>query len=163
MKQTASLLAHLRDILLLPVVMTILIPYLIDKPDGSPGIFIQVTGAFMILTGFALFTYTVVLFKIIGRGTLAPWSVKQRLVVSGPYRYCRNPMITGVFFILIGEATFFWSSALLSYAFIFFLINTVYFIMVEEPGLGERFGKEYDEYKMHVPRWLPRLRPYVHL
>lgn len=163
MKHTASLLAHFRDILIMPVTITMVIPYLIDKPEEQPSTYVQLLGALILLTGVALFTYTVVLFKIIGRGTLAPWSEKQRLVVSGPYQYCRNPMITGVFFVLIGESIFFWSSSLLTYALVFFLINTVYFILIEEPGLSERFGAEYLEYKMNVPRWLPRLKPYFHL
>ena len=163
MKHAASLLAHLRDIMLLPVTMTIVIPYLIDKPEESPSALIRIIGIVIMLGGITLFTYTVMLFKVIGRGTLAPWSTKQRLVVTGPYRYCRNPMITGVFFVLTGETIFFWSSALLTYTLLFFLINTVYFILVEEPGLEERFGGEYNEYKIHVPRWLPRVKPYFHL
>ena len=36
-------------------------------------------------------------------------------------------------------------------------MNAVYFPLVEEPGLRERFGEEYDAYRATVPRWLPRL------
>jgi protein-S-isoprenylcysteine O-methyltransferase Ste14 len=163
MKRSDSILAHLRDILLLPVLVTVVIPYFIGTPENSAPFYLQLIGCIVGVVGLSLFLYTVILFKIIGRGTLAPWSPKQRLVVTGPYQYCRNPMITGVFLVLIGEVIFFQSSALASYALIFFTINTVYFILVEEPGLLERFGNEYREYKMHVPRWIPRLRPYHHL
>jgi protein-S-isoprenylcysteine O-methyltransferase Ste14 len=162
MKKHASLLAHLRDILILPTMVTVVIPCFIDKPENLPSGYLQFVGVVAGAAGLSLFLYTVILFKIIGRGTLAPWSPKQRLVITGPYRYCRNPMITGVFFILVGECIFFWSPALLSYLLIFFVINTIYFILVEEPGLQERFGNDYDEYKEHVPRWIPRLKPYHH-
>jgi len=163
MKRSASLLAHFRDILLLPVMVTVIIPYFIGKPENQPSGYLQFAGLVLGVAGLSLFLFTVILFKLIGRGILAPWSAKQRLVVIGPYRYCRNPMITGVFLILFGESVFFWSSALLSYAFIFFVINTIYFLLVEEPGLQERFGSDYDAYKVNVPRWFPRLRPYHHL
>ena len=49
------------------------------------------------------------LFATIGHGTLAPWNPPEKLVVRGVYRHVRNPMITGVFCILLGEAVFFGS------------------------------------------------------
>jgi protein-S-isoprenylcysteine O-methyltransferase Ste14 len=103
----------------------------------------------------SLFLYTVFLFRTVGKGTLAPWSAKQKLVVSGPYRYCRNPMITGVLFILSGEALFFHSTPLLTWMVSFFVFNTLYFIVFEEPDLEERFGEDYKVYKKKVPRWIP--------
>ena len=42
---------------------------------------------------------------------------------------------------------------------VFFLGNAVYFPLVEEKGLEERFGQAYREYKSNVPRWLPRRQP----
>jgi protein-S-isoprenylcysteine O-methyltransferase Ste14 len=45
-------------------------------------------------------------------------------------------------------------------AIFFFVLNTVYFIFSEEPGLERRFGSEYNEYKKNVPRWIPRLKPW---
>ena len=48
------------------------------------------------VAGFCLFAWCVALFSRVGRGTLAPWDPTQRLVAVGPYRYMRNPMITGV-------------------------------------------------------------------
>jgi protein-S-isoprenylcysteine O-methyltransferase Ste14 len=43
---------------------------------------------------------------------------------------------------------------------IFAATNAIYFPLVEEPGLGRRFGRDYEEYRRHVPRWVPRLRPW---
>jgi protein-S-isoprenylcysteine O-methyltransferase Ste14 len=162
MKQN-SLLTHLRDILILPVTVSSAVPYLIyDRfQNVIPEIlFLKVTGIVLGLFGATLFFYTVFLFRSIGKGTLAPWSEKEKLVVAGPYKYCRNPMISGVLFILIGESLFFHSIAILLWASLFLLINTTYFILSEEPGLHKRFGADYEHYKRSVPRWIPSLHAY---
>jgi protein-S-isoprenylcysteine O-methyltransferase Ste14 len=157
------MLKHLRDILILPFTVTVIVPYIVYDstsdviPDNA---FIKTIGVLICLSGFALFLYTVFLFGKIGKGTLAPWSPKQKLVIVGPYRYCRNPMITGVFFILTGEALFFHSGDILLWAGVFFFINTMYFIIKEEPDLEKKFGEEYRIYKKNVPRWIPKVRPY---
>ena len=159
----ASLAAHLRDILILPFTVTVIVPYVIyDRHDDRipETIYFNILGIAIGLSGLALFFYTVFLFKTIGKGTLAPWSEKQKLVVQGPYQYCRNPMISGVLFILIGEALFLHSVAIFSWALSFFVINTTYFLLSEEPALHKKFGKDYEEYKKHVSRWIPRFTPY---
>jgi len=96
----------------------------------------------------------------LGKGTLAPWSPKQKLVVAGPYRYCRNPMITGVLCILSAEALFFHSADLLIWMGSFFVFNTLHFVIWEEPDLEEKFGNDYRVYKKHVPRWISRIKPF---
>lgn len=54
--------------------------------------------------GLALAFWTVSLFTKFGQGTPAPWDPPQKLVVRGPYRYVRNPMITSVLFMLTAES-----------------------------------------------------------
>jgi len=126
-----------------------------------PGtIVLLIAGLLLATCGLLLFLYTVFLFRKAGKGTLAPWAPTQKLVISGPYNYCRNPMISGVLFILTGEALVLNSPGILIWAGIFFLVNTVYFIGMEEPGLEKRFGEAYRQYKKNVPRWIPRLTPY---
>ena len=159
----ASIAAHLRDILILPFTVTVIVPYFIyDGHDDRIGetIFLKIFGVIMGIVGIILFFYTVFLFKKIGKGTLAPWSEKQKLVVVGPYRYCRNPMISGVLFVLIGESLILHSLPILIWAGCFFVINTIYFLVSEEPALEKRFGGDYKLYKKHVSRWLPRITPY---
>jgi protein-S-isoprenylcysteine O-methyltransferase Ste14 len=68
-------------------------------------------------------------------------------------------MISGVLFVLLGEALVFRSAPILAWCAFFFLGNTLYFVVSEEPGLERRFGEDYRRYKREVPRWLPRLRP----
>jgi protein-S-isoprenylcysteine O-methyltransferase Ste14 len=98
------------------------------------------------------------LFATVGESTLAPWDPTHRLVVLGPYRHVRNPMITGVISMLLGEAALLGSWPLLAWALGFFGVNAIYMPLVEEPGLVRRFGDDYVRYRQNVPRWLPRPR-----
>ena len=110
--------------------------------------------------GFGLAVWTVKLFMKFGDGTPAPWDPPQKLVIQGPYRQVRNPMITGVLLMLLAEAMLFQSWPIALWMGIFFVANATYFPLIEEKGLEKRFGDDYRVYKAHVPRWIPRLRPW---
>jgi protein-S-isoprenylcysteine O-methyltransferase Ste14 len=143
----------------LPGTVTIVVPAVILWLWGAevePGT--GVVGALAVTAGVALVAWTINLFDTVGNGTLAPWDPTSALVVRGPYRYVRNPMITGVAAILAGEALFFRSWGIAIELGVFVVVNAVYFPVVEEPGLRRRFGAEYEEYRARVPRWLPRVR-----
>jgi len=113
-------------------------------------------GLLLIAAGCYLLYVTVRLFATTGKGTLAPWDPPGRLVVQGPYRYVRNPMHSGVFAILSGEALLFGSIPVALWAAVFIAGNLFYIPRFEEPELEERFGEEYELYRQHVPRWIPR-------
>ena len=155
-----SLWRHAAAVLLLPVVVTIAVPALIVwRTEASIG-WRGLIGLPLIALGLLLIVRTIALFVSVGRGTLAPWDPTTRLVVRGPYRYVRNPMISGVLFVLLGEAALFGSLALLLWFGLVAAVNAVYMPLVEEPGLQRRFGEEYERYRAHVPRWIPRVRPW---
>jgi protein-S-isoprenylcysteine O-methyltransferase Ste14 len=117
-------------------------------------------GMVLLLIGTALLVITVYLFCDLGEGTLAPWDPPQKLVVAGPYRYVRNPMIAGVLTVLAGESIV-TGSFLIALLAVFFLgLNHVYFILSEEPGLVKRFGEPYKTYRRNVPRWIPKPTPW---
>ena len=101
------------------------------------------------------------LFLHVGRGTPAPWDPPRRLVVQGPYRHVRNPMITSVIAMLLAETLLFASWPLAAWMVVFFAVNAVYFPLSEEKGLEKRFGEDYRIYRDNVPRWIPRLRPWT--
>ena len=103
---------------------------------------------------------TIRLFVTVGKGTLSPWEPPQRLVVRGVYRHVRNPMISGVLFVLLGESALTASQPLFQWFLIFAVINAIYIPLLEEPGLVRRFGEGYQVYKRNVPRWVPRLTPW---
>jgi protein-S-isoprenylcysteine O-methyltransferase Ste14 len=112
------------------------------------------------IVGLVLGVWTATLFMKLGGGTPAPWEPPKKLVIRGPYRYVRNPMLTGVLLVLFAEAILLQSWPMAVWMIVFFIGNAIYFPLVEEKGLEERFGNEYQHYKAHVPRWLPRLRPW---
>jgi protein-S-isoprenylcysteine O-methyltransferase Ste14 len=152
---------HAAAVLLLPGVVAVGIPVVLVSTTGTRATWVGiVVGAALIGVGLALIVRTVALFASEGRGTLAPWDPTSRLVVRGPYRRVRNPMISGVLFVLLGEAAAFGSVAVLLWFAAVFGLNAVYIPLVEEPGLVRRFGADYERYRRHVPRWLPRLRPW---
>jgi len=149
-------LRHLAAIVLLPGTVTVVVPALLLSDADLARWPLAVLGAALIAAGLGMIAWTVSLFARVGRGTLAPWDPTERLVVRGPYRHVRNPMISGVLAVLLGEAALFGSLALLAWWAVVFGVNAVYFVLIEEPGLRERFGAEYEEYAARVPRWLPR-------
>jgi protein-S-isoprenylcysteine O-methyltransferase Ste14 len=112
------------------------------------------------MLGLALVTGTIRHFATCGYGTLAPWDPPKQLVVSGIYRRVRNPMISGVVLLLGGESLFFNSLVLAEWTAAVFALNAIYIPWVEEPGLARRFGAAYEDYRAHVPRWIPRLTPW---
>jgi protein-S-isoprenylcysteine O-methyltransferase Ste14 len=163
-------LRHILSILLLPCIAVVVLPVYFLRTFAdvdtrwSEASFLMwlslAVGPALIIFGCVLFIWCVSLFIRIGRGTLAPWDPTQSLVTAGPYRYVRNPMISGVATILMGLATFLGSWVTAIWTFTFVLVNTIYFIVSEEPGLEKRFGESYRLYKQHVPRWIPRRTPW---
>jgi protein-S-isoprenylcysteine O-methyltransferase Ste14 len=160
-----------RAIALLPGVVTVVLPAIIlvagDGPNVGWGLddvaaaAPVLLGAALIVAGFALWLWTVRLFARIGKGTLAPWDPTRRLVVQGPYAHVRNPMISAVLATLLGEAALFGSPGILILAAAFGAVNHAFFVLREEPGLEQRFGDEYREYRRAVPRWIPRRHPWA--
>jgi protein-S-isoprenylcysteine O-methyltransferase Ste14 len=161
---------HLRAIAVLPFMGAVVAPAVILAASdlGIPGWGIEggasvlpaILGVVLVATGIALLWRTIVLLARLGEGTLAPWDPTTNLVVAGPYRFVRNPMITGVALILLGEAAIFGSLPLLAWAALFLAVNALWFPFVEEPALARRFGDAYREYAKNVPRWVPRRRPW---
>ena len=116
----------------------------------------RTAGFLLAVAGLSLVIWTLRLFATIGKGTLAPWDPTQKLVVEGPYRHVRNPMISGGAITLLGDVVATGSVLVLGWLTFFVALNHVYFQVSEEPGLVKRFGEDYEEYARRVPRWIPR-------
>jgi protein-S-isoprenylcysteine O-methyltransferase Ste14 len=161
-------LRHILAIALLPFTVTVLIPIWIAQRNsvaitvGSSigSVLIQLVGVTLLALGLVLFVASLWRFTTEGKGTLAPWDPPREFVVNGPYRFVRNPMISGVILFLFGEALALRSSPHAAWAVCFFAINVIYIPLVEEPQLERRFGESYREYCRHVRRFIPRLRPW---
>jgi protein-S-isoprenylcysteine O-methyltransferase Ste14 len=161
---------QLRAIALLPGMVAVAVPavlvcaYGADIGWGLPAplsaLFI-LAGIALIVVGLRLWLETIRLFVEVGKGTLAPWDPTRKLVVRGPYRRVRNPMISALGFVLLGEAAVIGSPSVLVLFGGFAVANATYIPLFEEPGLVRRFGDEYTEYRRAVPRWIPRRTPWT--
>ncbi len=92
--------------------------------------------------------------------TPSPTGTPRHLIVSGTYRYVRNPMLLGMLMIICGEGLFLRSPGILSYLAAFFAFVNFVQVPGEECRLEERFGEPYLRYKSKIRRWLPTTSPY---
>jgi protein-S-isoprenylcysteine O-methyltransferase Ste14 len=163
-----TLFRHLLAIAILPFTVAVLVPVWIARRYGvaltlgrSAGpVLLQVVGLALLSVGLVLFVASVWRFATEGKGTLAPWDPPRLFVVRGPYQFVRNPMISGVILFLFGEAFALRSPPHGVWAVCFLILNLIYIPLVEEPQLERRFGESYREYRRHVRRFIPRLRPW---
>ena len=161
MNNTYILWRWVGALLLLPINVLIIIPAIfldLNAPE-----FNNWTSWLSVIIGFlglTLIVSCVRLFAKSGDGTPAPWDPVDNLIITGPYRYVRNPMLSGVIIILFSEALVFWSLSFFIYTTLFVLLNMAYFPLVEEPGLIKRYGAAYKIYMNNVPRWIPLIKPY---
>jgi len=84
------------------------------------------------------------------------------LITNGPFAYMRNPLYLGNMLMYAGVgimsmALFPW---LLIGAIAWFYFQYSLIVKNEEEYLTERFGSAYEEYRRHVPRFLPRVTAY---
>ena len=119
----------------------------------------RIAGAALVAAAVAALVECFVRFAVVGRGVPAPIAPTQTLVVSGLYRHCRNPMYIAVVAAIAGQALLFGSRPLLAYAAGVWLVFHLFILGYEEPTLARQFSN-YDDYRRHVPRWVPRLRPW---
>jgi protein-S-isoprenylcysteine O-methyltransferase Ste14 len=145
-----------------PGILLIYLPLLITRfriPAGEP-LWQTLLAAALILAGLTPGLESVRRFIYVGRGTLVPVAPPEHLVVTGFYRYVRNPMYVGVLVALAGEAILFRNRALVIEAALACLGFNLFVRLHEEPSLTRRHPEEYLRYKSNVPRWLPRLTPW---
>src|SRR5580658_2198610 len=162
------LLRHLLAIVLLPITVVILAPIWIAERYGIAltlgqsvsAVALQSVGVCLLSVGLLLVIASVFRFATEGKGTLAPWDPPRMFVVQGPYRFVRNPMISGVILLLLGEALTLRSAPHGVWAFLILALNLLYIPLFEEPQLEGRFGDPYREYCRHVRRFIPHIRPW---
>lgn len=95
-------------------------------------------------------------FVVVGRGTPAPFDPPRRLVVTGPYRFVRNPMYIGAAMALTGAALFYRSWAVMGYLAALAIVTHLLVTFYEEPTLRRLFGDDYRAYCARTGRWWPR-------
>ncbi len=110
----------------------------------------MVAGVPVLLDSFARFAFK-------GLGTPAPVFPTRHLVVSGLYRYVRNPMYLAVASVIFGQGLLFGDVRVLEYGVLVWLAFHLFVLLYEEPVLRRSFGAEYESFCAHVGRWIPRL------
>ena len=112
------------------------------------GVLVIVAGVPVLLDSFARFALK-------GLGTPAPVFPTRHLVVTGLYRYVRNPMYVAVVSAILGQGLILGNVTLLEYGGLVWLLFHVFVLVYEEPTLRASFGSEYKAYCAEVPRWIP--------
>ena len=132
---------------------------LVDRSLNLPGLlpgkgrlFVSIP---MIMAGVALTAWSALHFLRV-KGTPVPFNPPPKVVETGPYRYARNPMLTGVFLFLFGLGFAVDSFSLVClFTPLYVLINVWELKNIEEPELVKRLGDEYVEYRQRTPMFIP--------
>jgi len=124
-------------------------PLLHFPPFRWLGVLLIVAGVPVLLDSFARFA-------LHGLGTPAPVFPTRHLVVSGLYRYVRNPMYLAVGAVILGQGLLLGNVRLLEYGVFVCVAFHLFVVLYEEPVLHRSFGAEYEHFRGHVPRWVPR-------
>jgi glucose/arabinose dehydrogenase/protein-S-isoprenylcysteine O-methyltransferase Ste14 len=144
------------------VLLLIFVSLLADRFLGFPPLSSWPQALFaalpLIATGASVWLWSVLQF-VRAKGTPVPLNPPPRLVEEGPYRYVRNPMLAGVFIMLLGLGVLFrsWSLTVI-FTPLFILCALLEFKLIEEPELERRLGGAYRDYRSRTPMIIPRLR-----
>jgi protein-S-isoprenylcysteine O-methyltransferase Ste14 len=138
--------------LVLPGMFAFVIPLSLLAPSEARSF--NILGLIPLVPGIVLLLWCVRDFYVAGKGTLAPWTPPQELVVVGLYRVSRNPMYIAVILILVGWALGFQSRPLALYALAVAIGFHLRVVFNEEPFLARTHGERWTRYKARVPRWL---------
>jgi len=160
--RSEALLGSAAFFIVAPGTIAGLIPWFITHwrfgEDASVGV--GVTGVVLILIGLVILIECFARFALKGRGTPAPIAAPKELVVSGLYAHVRNPMYVAVTLIIFGQSMLFASAALIAYGITVWFAFLLFVLYYEEPRLKHEFPEAYAAYAEHVPRWIPRLKPW---
>ena len=159
-RTAGPILKTLLFVIFLPGSLLLLVPYLLLKGNEAwPAGWVNWLALGPCALGATVLLKCAWDFAVVGLGTPAPIDPPKSLVVSGLYRFVRNPMYVGVGLVLLSEALLFGSVKLLKYALVVVIAFHLFVVLYEEPTLRKKFGASYQAYCQAVPRWMPRLRP----
>jgi protein-S-isoprenylcysteine O-methyltransferase Ste14 len=158
MSRTRALAAS-TAFLVMPAIVAGLVPWLLDRWHTRmfftvPAL--RIAGDLAIAFGVAVLLDSFRRFAVEGLGTPAPIAPTKTLVVTGFYRYVRNPMYVALIAIVLGQALLFEDWVLAVYALAIWIVTNAFVTYYEEPKLRRTYGVAYEAYCAHVPRWFPR-------
>lgn len=161
MRPLRPILGSALFLLVAPGVVAGLVPWWLTgwSAGADVPLAVAVLGGLLVLAGGGVLLHAFARFALEGRGTPAPVAPTDRLVVSGAYRYVRNPMYLAVGAIILGQALILGRWGLLGWLLVFAVAVGAFVTLYEEPTLERAYGEEYDAYRREVPGWVPRLTP----
>jgi protein-S-isoprenylcysteine O-methyltransferase Ste14 len=161
MRRISAILGSALFFVLAPCTVAVLVPWWISRWQMEPPFFglsaVRIVGVALILAGLPVLLDSFARFAIQGLGTPAPVFPTKHLVVTGWYRYVRNPMYVAVVSIILGQGLLFGNVAVLEYGAGAWLVAHLFVLAYEEPTMRSTFSKEYKQFCTNVPRWIPRL------
>jgi protein-S-isoprenylcysteine O-methyltransferase Ste14 len=164
MQRTRAVLGSAVFFVVAPCTLAGLVPWLITGWQLQPPFLgLELTrsiGALLILAGVPGVVDAFARFALQGLGTPAPIAPPRNLVVTGLYRYVRNPIFVAVVAIILGQAVLMGDWRLIVYGVLLWLAFHVQVVAYEEPTLKLTFGREYEAFRAGVPRWIPRMTPW---
>lgn len=164
MQKASAVLGSALFFVIAPCVLAGLIPWWMTRWEFGPAFFgLEITravGVLLILIGLPGLVDSFARFALQGLGTPAPVAPTKNLVVTGLFRYVRNPIYVAVVAIILGQAMLFGDWGLVPWGALLWLGFHLFVLAYEEPTLQHAFGAEYEAYRANVPRWIPRVTPW---
>jgi protein-S-isoprenylcysteine O-methyltransferase Ste14 len=160
-----AILGSILFLFVAPGIVAGAIPWAISQYQLGPPLLgfepLRWLGALLLLFGGVLLLETFSRFALQGIGTPAPIAPTKTLVVTGSYRFVRNPMYVAVVSLILGQALLFGNVFVLGYGLVVWLTVHLFVLGYEEPTLARDYGEQYDHYRANVRRWIPRLTPWT--
>jgi len=117
-----------------------------------------VLSAVCVVLGLSGLAWSALTFVISGQGTPVPTVTTQKLVVTGPFRLCRNPFLLAASLYYLGLGVAFGSVKIGLLMFLIALVlGSCYNKFIEEKELLRAFGQEYEDYRHRTPFLIPKL------
>jgi protein-S-isoprenylcysteine O-methyltransferase Ste14 len=165
MSRAVSIFGSAIFLVVAPGTVAVYLPWLISRWRIDPPLLgfspFRLAGLLLIAAGLPVLLDSFARFATEGLGTPAPVAPPQHLVITGWYRYVRNPMYVSVLMLIFGQGFLFGNVRLLEYGVIVWLAFFGFVVLYEEPTLRRKFGPEYDAYCRQVRRWIPRVKAHA--
>lgn len=162
MQRAVAIIGSAIFLVIAPGTLAVYVPWYLTHWQFAPSLFpiARVLGGALIVAGLPILLDSFARFALQGLGTPAPVMPPKRLVVTGFYRYVRNPMYVAVTALIVGQGLLFGSVTALEYSAILWAGFFLFVVAYEEPVLDAQFADEYKRYRANVRRWLPRITPW---
>ena len=142
----------------IPILLIFILPHVDEYFGIGPffyGVENTVIGSIAIILGGFIAIWTIVIQITLASGTPFPMLPTKKLLIVGPFKYCRNPMTLGTIVAYGGIAVLIGSFSALFVVVVLAAILIGYLKLIEEKELQMRFGSEYMEYKKKTPFIIP--------